>query len=178
MSDHREDTTFRKFCFPPIHSKMWGWRFQIYPLWRPLSNKLNFQVWKYQHSVDRRPKQWDRDAFSNVAGLLCISQREREWEKEGKWWCRYLLSSRPQTLSLSHHSTSIDPRTQWSPGTLALPPLHRINTSSITVYFLFLSVSSIWSNADEQIRLLVFSPHASSLFIHLSIHPSSNHTTF
>lgn len=140
MSDHREGLCHNspKVLFSSILSKTWGWHFQMYPLWRPLASKRNFQVWKYWHSVDRRPKQWDRDAFLNVAGLLCISQREREWEKEGKWWCRYLLSSRPQTLSLSHHSTSIDPRTQWSQGTLALPLLHRINTSSITVYFLFL----------------------------------------
>lgn len=64
--------------------------------------------------------------FSRL-GVHMISERKRESEVS-------FISARPQTLSLSHHSTSIDPRTQWSPGTLALPLLHGINTSSILVY--------------------------------------------
>lgn len=45
----------------------------------------------------------------NIVGALGEEGNERAGETDG---VGIFLSSRPQTLSLSHHSASIDPRTQ------------------------------------------------------------------
>lgn len=88
-------------------------------------------IWKFKTNQTKivgvkRPRQWDHDDFF-FNSARSSAHRDGERAKGRKRWCGYLLSSRPQTLSLSHHSTSIDRRTQWSPGTLALPPFAQNN---------------------------------------------------
>ena len=54
----------------PIHPSMLSWCFQIYTLWRPFWKSAIFKGEKHRFSLNGRPQLREKDAFTNLVGLL------------------------------------------------------------------------------------------------------------